>query len=187
MKKSNLITVSIVVVLSIIFLFVLKHLITDNNNSQVIDTNIVCPDEYLYLNELPNYISENPYALNLIKKECYLVINSFLKDIDSDSNDEIFLQTSKLSCGTAACKTREIYILDGEKTLYHQEGYDLAFRKTNNQNEFEIEEQIKYWNEPSCCSSKKLVIRYRYDKDKPSDFFPINTWVEDTSFDMSNY
>ena len=157
------------------------------DNVHVVDTNVLCPIEYLFIEELPSYITQNEYALKLIKDECYLVTDSFLQDIDEDGGDEVFMRVSKLSCGTAACKTREIYILDGEKTLYHQEGYDLAFRKTNNQNEFEIEEQIKYWNEPSCCSSKKIVIRYRYDKDRPSDFFPVNTWIEDTSFDTSNY
>ena len=143
-----------------------------------INTDVTCPEEYLYLNELPSYITENPYAIALIKKECYLVTNSFLKDIDADNEEELFIQTSKLSCGTASCKTRDIYIVDNQETVFHKQGYDVNFRNVSEKNTFEVVEQIKYWDEPTCCSSKNLVVKYKYDGNNPILFKNIDTYIE---------
>lgn len=153
------------------------------DNSYIANTDTSCPVDDLYLDELPEYITQNTYAVNLLKDECSLVTNSFLNDIDADNEKELFIQTSKLSCGTASCKTRDIYIIDNQETVFHKQGYDTNFRNTDEPNAFEITEQIKYWDEPPCCSSKKLVIKYIYDPDNEFNFTDTDTYIETTNFD----
>ncbi len=158
-----------------VFAFVNK---TPESIEPVDSTDVTCKDEYLYLDDLPEYISSNQHAMEIIRDDCSLVTGSFLKDIDSDGEDELFMQTSRLSCGTASCKERSIYIIDDGKTVFNSNGYDASFKEAENSNEFEVIEQIKYWNEPPCCTSAHLSILYRYDPATPLLFIPIATEIK---------
>lgn len=137
-----------------------------------------CTDSNLMLDKLPQHVKENQNIINLLRKECSFVTDSFQRDINSDGNDEIFMQTTSLFCGNASCKDRTVYILSSGETLFYSSGYDMKFERSTTPGEFAVTEQIKYWGEPPCCSSKRLAIRYRYSQTSTKLFEPVTSIVQ---------
>lgn len=146
-----------------------------------INPDVHCPLVYTStiqeLPYIPENIKTNEYVMGLLKKGCLLYVESFSQDLDSDKTDEIFLITSKVSCGTASCKTRQLAIIDGTEQIFSKEGYGLYFQKTAKSDEFETVEQYRTEDDPPCCSDKVTVTKYVYSNGaiiKLSDAIQVN-------------
>jgi hypothetical protein len=145
-----------------------KQAITESDESACNDTNLM-------FEKLPSYLKNNEYAVNLLRKECSFVTDSFLQDVNNDGNDEIFMQTTSLFCGNASCKDRTIYILNANEELFYASGFDMHFEKTTEPNQFNVVEQVRHWDDSPCCSNQNLTIKYKYNQKLPLLFEPVET------------
>lgn len=142
-----------------------------------------CTDANLMLDQLPQYIKQNEYALNLLRKDCSFVVNSFQQDVNNDGLDETFMQTTSLDCGTGACKARTLYIITDKDSIFYEQGAGLYFEKTGSKDEFNVVKPVQYWNERPTYSSKELVVTYKYDKQEVAGFKPVNTSLRTSGFE----
>ncbi|KKU31654.1 MAG: hypothetical protein UX44_C0004G0018 [candidate division WWE3 bacterium GW2011_GWA1_46_21] len=123
-----------------------------------------CTDEKLRLDSLDERVRNNSKAIQTIRDNCLWVLKSEFYDVTGDDSDEILLNGAGAGCG--ACHTRTLLIISNDDVvfdnIYDQVDRAARFRRTNNDNGFEVKSAIKI-AEKYCCEDKELVSRYEYN------------------------
>lgn len=122
-----------------------------------------CTDQELMVSDLEDYLKNNGLVLNLLRKNCEIVLGSNYLDVTGDGKPEILLNTSFSGC--ASCHPRTIRVIDGiqNRIIFEMRGDDLAIEKpTFPINGIQIVEPLRQHDVGFCCATEGLVFTYIY-------------------------